>query len=475
MQKIAPLVPPPLDPHFLPAALWNRAYRDLVGKDPTARTLILALERPDGCASRHQSRVLGAQHARAELTLRYAERLLKFLLWQKGGSRVTIAGAPEVAAHLAFTYSPKGERAFDHEFMGDRVYGQPFRVDAVDAADLAEEKTSSQPMGRHLDGCRIGFDLGGSDRKAAAIIDGRVVYSEETPWDPYFQKDPQYHIDGVNESIQKAAAHLPRVDAIGGSAAGIYVNNEVRVASLFRGVPADAFNARIRRMFFDLQARWGGVPFEVANDGEVAALAGSMALGDNAVLGISMGTSQAGGYVRPGGDLTPWLNELAFAPVDYRRDAPTDEWSGDAGCGVQYLSQQAVARLADRAALGLAASMPAAERLVAVQEAAAKDDPRAHQIYDSIGSYFGYSVGHYADFYHLRHVLIMGRVTSGPGGERILTQARRVLEAEFPLIAGRIVLGMPEEKHKRHGQAIAAASLPQIPTAGSRLPRTGAH
>ena len=77
-----------------------------------------------------------------------------------------------------------------------------------------------------------------------------------------------HHLEGVHDSLQRAAAHLPRVDAIGGSAAGVYVNNEVRVASLFRGVPPDEFERHIRRMFFTLQARWGGVPFEVANDGE---------------------------------------------------------------------------------------------------------------------------------------------------------------------------------------------------------------
>jgi predicted NBD/HSP70 family sugar kinase len=299
------------------------------------------------------------------------------------------------------------------------------------------------------------------------------VFSEEVPWDPYFQKDPAYHIEGINDSLKKAAAHLPRVDAIGGSAAGIYVNNEVRVASLFRGIPPDVFESDIRRLFFTLQARWGGVPFEVANDGEVAALAGSMSLGDNAVLGISMGTSQAGGYVRPGGDITPWLNELAFAPVDYRADAPSDEWSGDSGCGVQYFSQQAVSRLADRAGFGFHAAMPAPERLVAVQEAMVQGDGRAERVYDSVGSYLGYSIGHYADFYNLRHVLVMGRVTSGPGGERILLRAREVLAAEFPAVASRTRVRMPDEKDKRHGQAIAAASLPSIrETAGSHTARS---
>jgi predicted NBD/HSP70 family sugar kinase len=470
MLTITPFLRPPLDPDFVPAALWNRAYRALAASDPKARTLTVALERPDGGVSRHQSAVLSADHPYAVLSLRYAERLLKFLLWQKGGSTIRVSGAPEIAAHLAAVYSASGARAFDHAFMGDRVYRKPFSVESVREEDIPSERVAALPMGRHLDGCRIGFDIGGSDRKAAAVIDGKVVYSEETPWDPYFQRDPAYHIEGIHDSLRRAAAHLPRVDAIGGSAAGIYVNNEVRVASLFRGIPPDVFESHIRRLFFTLQDRWGGVPFEVANDGEVAALAGSMSLGDNELLGISMGTSQAAGYVRPGGDITPWLNELAFAPVDYRPNAPSDEWSGDVGCGVQYFSQQAVSRLADSAGFGFAAGMPAPERLVAVQAAMAAGDARAEKVYDSVGSYLGYSIGHYADFYRLKNVLVMGRVTSGPGGERILLRAKEVLAAEFPSVASHTRVRMPDEKDKRHGQAIAAASLPSIrANAGSRV------
>jgi predicted NBD/HSP70 family sugar kinase len=473
MLTTSPFLSPPLDPDFVPAALWNRAYRAIVATDPKARTLVISLERPDGGASRHRSQILGAAHLSSALTLRYAERLLKLLLWQRGGCTVRVAGAPDVAAHLAGVYSPAGSRAFDYAFMGEKVYGRDFSIGPAEVTDLPEERTSGVGLGRHFDGCRIGFDIGGSDRKAAAVIDGRVVFSDETPWDPYFQRDPQYHISGIQDSIEKAAAHLPRVDAIGGSAAGVYVNNEVRVASIFRGVAPGDFERHIRRLFFTLQERWSGVPFEVANDGEVAALAGSMSLGDGAVLGISMGTSQAGGYVRLGGDITSWLNELSFAPVDYRYGAPRDEWSGDSGCGVQYLSQQAVSRLADKAGFGLPAGMPAAERLVAVQGFLAKGDPRAEQVYDTLGCYLGYAIGHYSDFYLLRHVLVMGRVTSGAGGERILRKAREVLAAEFPAVASRTRVQMPDEKDKRHGQAIAAASLPAIgETAGSRARHT---
>ena len=462
MLCIQPSLRTPLDPGFLPASLWNRAYRTLVARDRGARPFAFALVNADGATSDYHCRVLAADHPAAPLNLRYAERLLKFLLWQKGGCRVLVAGAGELAVQLARIYSSTGERAFDHGFMGEKVYGRPFKVEEADLHDLPEGSAAGLSVGRHLDGCRIGFDIGGSDRKSAAVIDGQVVYSDEVPWDPYFQADPSYHLEGIHDSLRRAAAHLPRVEAIGGSAAGIYVKNEVRVASLFRGVPAGLFEKHIRRMFFTLQERWGGVPFEVANDGEVTALAGSMALGDNAVLGISMGTSQAGGYVTPAGDITSWLNELAFAPIDYRADAPRDEWSGDGGCGVQYFSQQSVARLAALAGFAFPESEPVAERLLEVQQAVSAGDARAVQVFDSIGIYLGYAIAHYADFYAIRHLLVLGRVMSGAGGQHILDRAAEVLRADFPELAAQVKLHMPDEKEKRHGQAIAAASLPQL-------------
>src|SRR5258708_4382217 len=316
MSTLQPRFRPILDPDFVPAVLWNRAYHALVAKDVDARHFALVLKRPDGSVSRYDSKLLSTHHSATPRNGRYAERLLKFLLWQKGCSSVLVAGAPEIAKQLSEIYSSTGVRAFDYDFIGKKIYGQPFVVEAANFQDLPKETTSGLTLGRHLDGYRIGFDLGGSDRKAAAVIDGKVGFSEEISWDPYFQKDPAYHIEGVHDSLKRAAAHLPRVDAIGGSAAGVYINNEVRIASLFRGVPTGLFDQHIRRMFFTLQERWNSIPFEVANDGDVTALAGSMSLGENASLGVSMGTSMAGRYVKPQGGITPWLNELAFSSSD---------------------------------------------------------------------------------------------------------------------------------------------------------------
>lgn len=423
--------------------------------------MAIALQRPDGTISRCDLRILPHEGEKARRNVKIAERLLKFLLWQRGGNHILIGGNEALTEEIRAIYSPSGARAFDYEFMGEKIYGGAMRIESRDISAMPEAKESAVPLGRNLDGCRIGFDLGGSDRKCAALIDGEVVFSEEIPWDPYFEKNPQYHFDGINDSLRRAAEKLPRVDAIGGSAAGVYVNNEVRVASLFRGVSPEDFEKRVRRIFFRLKEKWGNVPFEVVNDGEVTALAGSMSLRDNALLGISMGTSVAGGYVDGEGHILPWLNELAFAPIDYRDDAPRDEWSGDIGCAVQYFCQQGVARLVPKAGIDLPRDMPFPEQLVEVQRLMAAGDERAEKIYQTIGVCFGYAIAHYADFYDIRNLLILGRVTSGHGGEVILEKARMVLRDEFPELT-RIRLCTPNEQDKRHGQAVAAASLPKI-------------
>ena len=459
---LSPKFRPVLDPEFVPASLWRGAYRNLVAASGGGVPFALALERADGAISTFRTAILPHNADTARLNQRYAERLLKFLLWQRGGWRIWVGGEPRLAEFLRSVYSPTGARAFDHQFMGDRVYGLPMAIESVSFDAVPEEREAAIALGRHLEGCRIGFDLGASDRKCAALMDGKVVFSDEVPWNPSVQADPRYHFDGIDDSLRRAAAHLPRVDAIGGSAAGVYVANEVRVGSLYRAIPGELFDTRIRRLFFGLQSVWGGVPFEVVNDGEVTALAGSMALGDNAVLGIAMGSSLAAGYVTPQGGITSWLNELAFVPVDYRDDAPVDEWSGDSGVGAQYFSQQAVNRLLAPARIELPADVPLAVKLEQVQTLAAAGDARAMRIYETIGVYFGYNIAHYAEFYEVRNLLVLGRVLTGVGGDRILEMATRVLKAEFPELAGSIRFHIPGELEKRHGQAIAAASLPAL-------------
>lgn len=460
----APRITPPLDPWFRPAALAIREVRRITEGLPDAVEVGIALEQTDGSVSHFAVKLFPSGHPFEKFNPTFLERLVKFLLWARGGFRIHLKGPAALAEHLRRHYASVARGQFDDLVIGHKIYDRAIEVVSVET--LPPQKSFTAPLGRHLEGNRIGFDLGGSDRKVAAVVDGKVVFSEEVVWDPIKQADPQYHFDGVMDSLKRAAAHLPRVDAIGGSAAGVYVNNRVRVASLFRAVPPSLFESRVKDLFLEIKRAWNQVPFELANDGEVTALAGSMALGENAVLGIAMGTSMAAGYVTPEGNITTWLNELAFAPLDLRPDAPVDEWSGDFGCGVQYFSQQAVSRLLTVAGIDIDPAMPLPEKLKMVQGLMEARDYRAEKIYQTIGVYLGYAIALYSEFYDFGRLLVLGRVTTGAGGEVILAEARAVLDQEFPELSRAIRFHVPDETEKRHGQAIAAASLPSLTTKG---------
>ena len=473
-----PQIVPPLDPGFRPMALANRAFHHAVAHAGGGRRLTLTLERPGGNVTRYQTRIFPAAHPLATNNYLYVERLLKLLLWQKGGFRVYVSGAPELAGFLDFCYSAVGPRAFDWAFWAD-VYEHPFELVAAPLSQVPRpHESAGGAIRRDWRGWRIGFDLGASDRKVAVAKDGKLalkpdgtpVCSTEFPWDPKVQADPAWHFAEINSMLRHAEAAVRQVDpqaqiaAIGGSSAGIYVNNRVRIASLFRGVKdQQRFADGVAPLFLKLQEAWGGLPFRLENDGDVTALAGALSLKDGAVLGLAMGSSLAAGYVDDEQRIAGWLNELAFAPVDARPDAPADEWSRDCGVGANYHSQQAVARLIPLAGIEIT-DIPAGDlpkRLVRVQELMKANDPRARKIYETLGVYLGYSLGHFAEFYPaVRHAEILGRVMSGAGGEVILAEARRVLAAEFPVLARGLDFYEPNEQEKRHGQAVAAATLP---------------
>ncbi len=450
---------PELDKTFAPLLAFNREFLK-TAKKPIA----IAVERSGGLVSVYDTFIHGTPDMAAADNY-YVDRLVKFLLWAKGGFRVTICGDENVYRYMKETYSPEGGRAFDEDFM-EQVYERDFEVcfiPDVNQKPAANEK--SKAIGKHLDGCRIGFDAGGSDRKVSAVVDGEAIFSEETVWLPKVNADPEYHFQGILDSMRMAAAKMPRVDAIGVSSAGIYIDNRTMVASLFLKVPRDQFNAKVKDIYLrcaeEISREQGHeVPIEVVNDGDVTALAGAMNLNDVDVLGVAMGTSEAVGYVDHDGNITGWLNELAFAPVDAQPGAMADEWSGDIGCGVKYFSQDGVIKLAKPAGIELDENATPAEKLKAVQKLMEKDDPRAIKVYESIGVYLGHTLALYAHFYEIKHCLLLGRVMSGKGGDLILKVAKEVLADEYPEV--RMNAQTPDEKMKRVGQSVAAASLPEI-------------
>lgn len=449
-----------LDSQFQPLSLICRDMREATREE--GQDLVIAIERNKGYTTTYKTRIYKDGTGHDEDNFRFVERMAKALLWVAGGYKIIIAGSPVVGEKIKEAYTYEGLRAFDVNFM-ERVYETKFEVIVCDLEDAPKDKSAAAPIGRHLDGCRIGFDAGGSDRKVSAVVNGESVYSEEVVWFPKTNSDPDYHYQGILDAMKTAASKMPRVDAIGVSSAGVYIDNRIMVASLFLKVSDEEFDKKVKNMYIDVAKELGeNIPIEVANDGDVTALAGAMDLNDNSVLGIAMGTSEAGGYVDPQGNITGWLNELAFVPVDFCENAMVDEWSGDYGCGVKYFSQDAVIKLAPAAGIELDESLSPAEKLKVVQGLMKEGHEGAAAIYDTIGAYFGYAIAFYSEFYDIKHVLIMGRVTSGDGGVILLERAQEVLDKEFPELAAKIELHIPDEKSRRVGQSVAAASLPMI-------------
>lgn len=389
---------------------------------------------------------------------RIAERLVKTVLWVCGGFKIGVAGSNVVFNRLKEAYTKTGARAFDEDFMSG-VYERPFEVVALKEGEIPAQKNASVKVGGFLKGCRIGFDAGGSDRKVSAVIDGEVVYSEEVVWNPKVTEDPAYHYREILTAMQTAASKMPRVDCIGVSSAGVYVENKIMVASLFIKVDKKKYGDYVKNMYINIAKEMGNVPLEVANDGDVTALAGSIDLNDTRVLGIAMGTSEAVGYINADGGINGWLSELAFVPVDFNENAMTDEWSGDVGVGCKYFSQDAVIKLAEAGGFVFEAGLTPAQKLKVVQTLVERDDPLAGQIYEDIGVYLAYTLPYYAKFYDMKHVLLLGRVMGGKGGNIVLDTCKKVLAAEFPAMKD-LDISLPDESNRRLGQSIAAASLP---------------
>lgn len=452
---------PALDPDFLPAIEEIRRFGKAVSEYPNKQHLCIAVERANGCIYRRDFDIL-PDGVNDEWNAFIVERTIKSILWVVGGFRIYLAGSREVYERIRSYYSPNGLRAFDYGFMST-VFEREMEVVECDEKTIPAAKTSPLAIGGHLKGRRIGLDVGGSDIKISAVKDGEVLRSEEIVWLPKLQSDIHYHQEYFHAALRKAVDWLGGdVDAIGVSAAGVIVENKPMVSSIFIKVPHDVFGL-VKSAYIDavkrLEKEVGHpIPFAVANDGDVSALAGAIDLKDDSILGIAMGTSEAVGYVDSEGKLPGWFSELAFMPVDFNKHAMVDEWSGDFGVGCKYFSQDAVIKLAPRAGIELEDSLTLAEKLKKVQALNEAGHEGARKIFESIGVYLAYALAYYAEFYRIKHVLLLGRVMSGKGGESILAFVRNTLQKEFPEYAS-IEIGTPSDFMRRLGQSIAAASL----------------
>ena len=457
---------PELDDGFVPAFAFLAAYAESVTR---GQPVALVVERRSGLTARRDITVHGTPDRRDADAL-YASLISDAMLWQVGGPTLYVCGSDAIADELRKLYSPAGARAFDYDFMGRQANRQPMEVIGLPYAAAPASTTSTMPVRPTATGRCVGIDLGGSDIKYAATIDGDVVASDEIVWHPKQNADPAYHFAWIVKAIGLAAAALDdRVDHVSFSSAGDFDGQTVAVSSLFKAVPEDVMDAW--RDILPRAARevCGPLPVAVANDGDVSAFAGFMTLGRGEVLGLAFGTSLACGYVDAAGGLLGWtsgdefrafINEMAFVIGDLDPDAPLDvNWSGKP-CYSQLLSQDAAVRLAEVAGIERA-SADIAEQLAHIQSLAERQDERALRVFRSIGAYLAHAVPHFDDIYagRIAAILLLGRVVSGVGGQLLLETASAILADEYPRLAERIALVLPNGDFRRKGQAVYASFL----------------
>jgi len=472
-----PKVPAPLDPNFSPFILGKRKYVECAKSSSSVQTLEFAIERPGGCCGRDKLPVFADDHPGFEASLYLAGECIRYMLWQRGGFKLSLAGPKKLCEGLKAAYSPGGKFEFEAATM-PKVCGMEWSVEIVAKfEDLPPAKEQPVVCGKVASGCRIAFDLGKSDVKTVAVKDGEVVTTQETEWD-VTNPDPKYHYDVIVTAMKQMAAKLPKVDAIGGSATGtVSADSEATWCDCFPNVPPEVYKEKVVPIFKEIaKNEFGGVPVKVINDGEVTAVAGGQMIGEGCLFGISLGSSEGSGYVDKDGALSGWINENAYCPLDLNPDAPGNCWSPHRGDAAMYLGQRAATRLAKRARVDLPAEMmpdhpnmnqtnhaPHAQCLKKIQ-AAMKDpekEPHVRKLYETIGVYMGYTIAQYCEYLDIKNVLILGRVTTGAGGQIMIDYAKKVLEAEFPELAG-IKFHTPSEHMKRVGQCIAAAALPEL-------------
>lgn len=222
----------------------------------------------------------------------------------------------------------------------------------------------------------------------------------------------------------------------------------------------------------------GDVPLKVINDGEVTALAAYKKIKSGNIMGISMGSSEGGGYANADGNLIGWINELCYIRLDLNPRAPTDPWSKGAHTGLShmYLGQRGATKLASKGGVKVPDNMKYphadmctikhethAQCLKLIQEAMKNEESEkeARKIYETVGVYLGYGLAQYCEFYKIDHVMILGRVSKGNGGDIMLDTAKKVLTEEFPEFAG-IQFHTADDHFKAVGQCIAAAALPAL-------------
>ena len=177
-------VPAPLDAGFAPYALAKRAYLAACKAETglnAVRTLYVAILRQNGLCNRLEFPVFPSSDARFNDSLLYAYFTIMFSLCQKGGFKILLCGPSDMCTQLKQEFSMAGRASYVVDLMQQVYAGAGFlepdgEVEVVRVARnmLPDAKEDPEVVGLDVSGCRLAFDLGKSDFKVVACIDGKV-------------------------------------------------------------------------------------------------------------------------------------------------------------------------------------------------------------------------------------------------------------------------------------------------------------
>merc|ERR1719199_2497805 len=362
--------------------------------------------------------------------------MIQEAIWMRGARSLMLAGPTGITESLKTAFATGGTYAFEAETM-PKCNGEADTVFAITVvggpADMPEAKDTAQVCGKEANGNGLAFDLGKSDIKTVAIKDGEVLDSMETEWD-VTNPDPQYHFDAIVDAMKKTIARAEakgfgKIQAVGGSATGtVSGDNDATWCDIFPNVPPDVYKEKVVDIFKRIRTEVAGdVPLKVINDGEVTALAAVQKLKKDTgsmcgnVMGISMGSSEGGGYANADGNLMGWINELCYMKLDMNPEAPTDPWTKGCHTGVShmYLGQRGATKNAYKICevpenyryphldMCTIKHEDHAQCLKLIQKAMKSNPDKASDLYKTCGVYLGYGLAQYCEFYKIDHVMIL--------------------------------------------------------------------
>lgn len=366
----------------------------------------------------------------------YIERVIKSMIWIYGGYRIYLSGDSRIIEYIKDVYSHSGSRKFDVEFM-EEIYQRPFEIKEGKIKALKLSRKISMGEG---EGKRIGLDLGGTSIKYSVVEDGNDIFSGVLKWNPTQMNNSLYHTQMLKKAYGICEEKIGKAQSLGISTAGIIADNKVRVSSLFRNTYDKDYSG-----FYQLNEN-----YIIINDGDAAVLGSMQEGGKTGVLGIAIGTSEAGGYVDETGSVTGYLNELAFVPIDFSDESYIDSWSGDRGCGVSFLSQDGLINMCERSGIIFPDDMETSKKCIYAEELWQNGDERAQAAFRMMGEMLGYALMWYQKFYKINECVVFGGVISGKAGDYAVECASELFK------------NVHKGENSRFAQSIAAAKLTKM-------------